>query len=64
MAILRVLWAQALHPALAHMYHRNRTFSLIGQKGSNVGWDMPSRSRTWPSPPTSRTPPARALRST
>eukprot|EP00965_Chrysotila_dentata_P216936 6189666-Pleurochrysis_carterae.AAC.3 len=45
MVFLRVLWTEALHPALAHMYHRNRTISLIGMKGlmkgSNVGWEMP-----------------------
>eukprot|EP00965_Chrysotila_dentata_P172500 5692261-Pleurochrysis_carterae.AAC.1 len=41
MAILRKFWAEALHPTIAHMYHRNRTLSLTGQKGSNVGWDMP-----------------------
>lgn len=41
MAILRVFWGEALHPALAHVYHRNRTISLLGLPGSNVGYDMP-----------------------
>eukprot|EP00962_Isochrysis_galbana_P010574 scaffold2926_cov110-Isochrysis_galbana.AAC.5 len=26
---------------LARVYHANRTLSLTGLKGSNVGWDMP-----------------------
>eukprot|EP00965_Chrysotila_dentata_P130548 4316258-Pleurochrysis_carterae.AAC.1 len=30
-----------MHPALAQVYHRNRTLSLIGMPGSNVGYDMP-----------------------
>jgi len=41
MAILRIFWANALNPVLAHVYHANRTLSLLGLKGSNVGWDMP-----------------------
>jgi len=41
MAILRIFWAQALNPVLARVYHANRTLSLTGLKGSNVGWDMP-----------------------
>lgn len=41
MAILRVFWGQAMHPALASVYHRNRTLSLTGLPGSNVGYDMP-----------------------
>jgi hypothetical protein len=41
MAILRIFWSEALHPALANIYHKNRTVSLHGLKGSNVGWDMP-----------------------
>eukprot|EP00965_Chrysotila_dentata_P092047 3038946-Pleurochrysis_carterae.AAC.1 len=41
MAILRVFWGEALHPALAQMYHQNRTISLSGLPGSNVGYDMP-----------------------
>ena len=41
MAILRVFWAEALHPDLATIYHQNRTLSLHGFAGSNVGWDMP-----------------------
>ena len=41
MAILRVFWSQALHPFLAEIYHKNRTISLLGLDGSNVGWDMP-----------------------
>ena len=40
MAILRIFWAEALTPALARIYQRNRTFSLCGLNGSNVGWDM------------------------
>ena len=41
MAILRIFWSQALNPNLAQIYHRNRTISLLGLEGSNVGWDMP-----------------------
>mmetsp|Transcript_23882 Transcript_23882/g.77118 ORF Transcript_23882/g.77118 Transcript_23882/m.77118 type:complete len:447 (+) Transcript_23882:755-2095(+) len=41
MAILRIFWSEALHPALASIYHANRTISLVGLPGSNVGWDMP-----------------------
>eukprot|EP00965_Chrysotila_dentata_P048654 1613808-Pleurochrysis_carterae.AAC.1 len=41
MTILRVFWAEALHPTIAHMYHQNWTLSLTGQKRSIVGWDMP-----------------------
>lgn len=41
MAIMRILWSEALHPLLARVYHANRTISLIGLPGSNVGWDMP-----------------------
>eukprot|EP00965_Chrysotila_dentata_P138300 4574360-Pleurochrysis_carterae.AAC.2 len=41
MAILRVFWGQALQPAVAQVYHRNRTISLSGLPGSNVGYDMP-----------------------
>ena len=41
MAILRIFWSEALHPVLAEVYHRNRTVSLLGLEGSNVGWDMP-----------------------
>ena len=41
MAILRIFWSEALTPALAQLYHTNRTFSLLGLRGSNVGWDMP-----------------------
>eukprot|EP00966_Prymnesium_polylepis_P089685 2076723-Prymnesium_polylepis.1 len=46
MAILRIFWAEALHPALANVYHRNRTISLLGLAGSNVGWDMPIEKET------------------
>eukprot|EP00965_Chrysotila_dentata_P158395 5231702-Pleurochrysis_carterae.AAC.1 len=41
MAILRVFWGQAMHPALAQVCHRNRTISLLGLPGSNFGYDMP-----------------------
>eukprot|EP00965_Chrysotila_dentata_P038067 1265376-Pleurochrysis_carterae.AAC.5 len=41
MAILTFFWGEALHPALAQVYHRNRTISLSGLPGSNVGYDMP-----------------------
>eukprot|EP00965_Chrysotila_dentata_P176623 5833013-Pleurochrysis_carterae.AAC.1 len=41
MAILRVFWAKALHPALAQVYHRNRTISRLGLQGSIVGYDLP-----------------------
>eukprot|EP00965_Chrysotila_dentata_P067404 2230617-Pleurochrysis_carterae.AAC.1 len=41
MAILRVFWGEALHPALARVYHRSRTLSFLGLPGSNVGYDMP-----------------------
>ena len=41
MAILRIFWSEALTPALAQLYHTNRTVSLLGLRGSNVGWDMP-----------------------
>ena len=30
-----------MHPSLAAIYHNNRTISLTGLWGSNVGWDMP-----------------------
>ena len=40
MAILRIFWAHALVEPLARIYHRNRTVSLLGLPGSNVGWDM------------------------
>lgn len=40
MALLRVFWSEALTPALARVYHRNRTLSLLGLPGSNVGLDM------------------------
>ena len=41
MAIMRVFWSYALCSALAALYHANRTLSLSGLPGSNVGWDMP-----------------------
>eukprot|EP00965_Chrysotila_dentata_P110653 3656084-Pleurochrysis_carterae.AAC.1 len=41
MVILRIYWSEVLHPALAHIYHQNRTISLTGLPGSNVGYDMP-----------------------
>eukprot|EP00965_Chrysotila_dentata_P088578 2925167-Pleurochrysis_carterae.AAC.1 len=41
MAILRVFWGEALHPASSQVYHRNRTISLLGLPGLNVGHDMP-----------------------
>lgn len=41
MAILRIFWSSALSPKLAQVYHNNRTISLLGLRGSNVGWDMP-----------------------
>eukprot|EP00965_Chrysotila_dentata_P260273 6213844-Pleurochrysis_carterae.AAC.9 len=41
MAILRVFLGEALHPALGHVYHRNRTISLVGMPGSKVAYDMP-----------------------
>eukprot|EP00966_Prymnesium_polylepis_P009466 218399-Prymnesium_polylepis.1 len=41
MAILRIFWSEALSPALASIYHKNRTVSLHCFSGSNVGWDMP-----------------------
>eukprot|EP00965_Chrysotila_dentata_P077794 2566268-Pleurochrysis_carterae.AAC.1 len=37
---MRVLWGEAMHPALAQVYHHNRTISLVGMPGSNVGYDM------------------------
>ena len=40
MAILRVYWSQALAPPLAAVYHKNRTLSMLGLEGSNIGWDM------------------------
>ena len=39
-SLLRVFWSEALTPALARVYHRNRTLSLLGLPGSNVGLDM------------------------
>ena len=41
MAIMRIFWSEALSPALAAIYHRHRTISLLGLPGCNVGWDMP-----------------------
>ena len=41
MAIMRIFWSEALSPALASIYHRHRTISLLGLPGCNVGWDMP-----------------------
>ena len=41
MAIIRIFWSEALHPTLATVYHQNRTLSLLGREGSNVGYDMP-----------------------
>ena len=40
MAIMRVYWGQALAPPLAAVYHKNRTLSMLGLPGSNIGWDM------------------------
>ena len=40
MAIMRIFWAEALHPHLAYVYHANRCLSLLGLPGSCVGWDM------------------------
>ena len=40
MAIMRVYWSQALAPPLAAVYHKNRTLSMLGLDGSNIGWDM------------------------
>eukprot|EP00965_Chrysotila_dentata_P044237 1470242-Pleurochrysis_carterae.AAC.1 len=41
MANLRVFWVEASQPALAQVNHCNRTSSLSGLPGSNVGYDMP-----------------------
>ena len=41
MAIMRIFWSNALCDPLAALYHANRTISLTGMPGSNVGWDMP-----------------------
>eukprot|EP00965_Chrysotila_dentata_P046256 1537547-Pleurochrysis_carterae.AAC.1 len=41
MTILRVFGGEALHPALSQVYHRNRTISLSGLPGLNVGYGMP-----------------------
>ena len=40
MAVMRVFWAEALCPTLAQVYHKNRTLSMLGLRGSNVGYDM------------------------
>ena len=40
MAVMRVFWAEALSPTLAQVYHKNRTLSMLGLGGSNVGYDM------------------------
>ena len=37
----RIFWSEALHPALAAIYHNNRTVSLTNLESSNVGHDMP-----------------------
>eukprot|EP00965_Chrysotila_dentata_P117905 3896443-Pleurochrysis_carterae.AAC.1 len=41
MVVLRIYWSEALHPALVHIHHANRTISLTGLPGSNVGYDIP-----------------------
>ena len=40
MAVMRVFWAEALSPPIAEVYHKNRTLSILGLGGSNVGYDM------------------------
>ena len=41
LAVMRIFWAEALHPDIAHLYHLIRTLPMSSRPGRNVGHDMP-----------------------
>eukprot|EP00965_Chrysotila_dentata_P133949 4430172-Pleurochrysis_carterae.AAC.2 len=39
MAIMRIFWADVLHPKLAELYHSMRSIPMFAREGSMIGWD-------------------------